>query len=203
MPDGDIINIKLGYYRKSYRMICEGKLDDAECANAVLGALRKQIKREGDIVIDITEVICSKLKQNSHLVSNQTHELRKIFDKVLRESGISTNTSGILNNAVNSLVHDLKYGNILAFSNFRNEIIKRYITETYKSSFTGRVNSATEHHFDTPTKEVQKKLQQIDPKICETIDLWSSKLSRGETTIKGLRLPRIKRKKIALEENLL
>jgi len=202
MPDGDIVKIKLGYYRKSYKMICEGKLDDAECANAVLGALRKQIKREGDVAIETAKALCSTLEQNFDLVSNQTHELKNRFNKILRESRISPNTSGLLSNAISGLVHDIKYGKVSPFSNLRDEVGKRYIIETHKSSFVGRVNSFTEHHMDTPIKEIQKKLNQIEPKINQTIDSWASKLNNGQT-VENLRLQRTKRKKVTLDENLL
>jgi len=202
MPDGDIVKIKLGFYRKPYKMICEGKWNNAECANETLRALKKQIQKEGNVAIDTGKVLCSVLEQNFHLVSNQTHELKNIFNEVLRESRVSPNTSGLLNNAMTSLVHDIKYDKVSPFSNLRDEVVKRYIVETHKSSFVGRVNSFTEHHMETPTKEIQKKLNQIEPKINQTIDSWASKLSNGQT-VENLRLQRMKRKKITLEENLL
>jgi hypothetical protein len=63
MADGDIFRSGLGFYKKLYECLCEGKASLDECARMAIKALKKDLKRKGNLPIILARQMGEKLSQ--------------------------------------------------------------------------------------------------------------------------------------------
>lgn len=204
MPDGDIVNSKLKRcYHKPYMMICESAIGIPECASSVLSVLKKEIQRGGNSPFELAKVLSHKISENSNLIElKQSHKLKEILRIEMRESRISVKKIGILENSINSLIHDLRYKNISPTANFHKEIVKKYLVECYTAFFVGKINSTTKHYKDADPIEVQTRIYKMKALIDKTVHAWTNTIIK-DGDVKKLKQLKTKKKNINLEENLL
>ena len=63
MADGDIFRNGLGYYKKLYESLCEGKASIDECTRMAISALKRDIQKKGNLPIVVAQEMGERLSQ--------------------------------------------------------------------------------------------------------------------------------------------
>ncbi|MEZ4885350.1 MAG: hypothetical protein R3E32_11530 [Chitinophagales bacterium] len=204
MPDGDIIHSKLsGRYQKPYKLLCEDKLDNEICADAIIMALKKDIQKIGNTPIDSLKKMALLIEAKQNMIHNrQIHPLTKELETILKGYTLSTKIREILMSVSHSIIHECKYGFTGDVNDIQKKIVEKYMTEIYETSFKSILETTSSHYEDADNTMIQRKIQEITPLIKDTIIVWAHK-SNSTNSVEKLRKLSRKKVSIDLKEDLL
>lgn len=208
MPDGDIFHSELsGIYQKSYRILCEGKLERNECAWMTMEAFRKDIKKKGAAPIVIAKGMAKLLTQvTEDSGENRTVDwvaFSKKIDRLAQQANIPNRTKSLVLDAGKSVLHDLRYGLKVDPSIIQELVIERYMQKVYISSFEERIPLTPNHHANVDHATVTERVEALQPDIFAQISKWAKKANDDEDVANLRRTRRSTVKEIDLDEDLL
>jgi hypothetical protein len=207
MPDGDRVHSHLrGFYKKPYKMLCEGVARPEECARIVLDVLRSDLKQIAKVPFLLARNISDLLSQKigplefsndfaAAGISRQIDELIRQVDGPSREKELISRTS-------KTVLNDLRHGREMDASNVQLAIFNRYIRDKYDAEFKERIPLSNDHHHGVSHSELMRRLEALEPYL----DLGFHKFAQTaikDQNLDNLRLPRQFRREINLDEDLL
>lgn len=208
MPDGDIFHSELsGIYQKSYRILCEGKLERNEYAWITMQAFLKDIKKKGAAPIVIAKGMGKLLTQvTENSGENRSVDwaaLSKKFDNLAQQANIPNRTKSLVLDAGKSVLHDFRYGRKVDTSTIQELVIERYMRKVYISSFEERIPLTPNHHAKVDHATITKRVEALQPDIFAQISKWAKKANHDEDVANLRRTRRSTVKEIDLDEDLL
>ncbi|RCJ29520.1 hypothetical protein A6769_35295 [Nostoc punctiforme NIES-2108] len=208
MPDGDIFHSELsGIYQKSYRILCEGKLERNECARITTQAFLKDIKKKGAAPIVIAKGMGKLLTQvTEHTGENRSVDwtaLSKKLDRLAQQANIPNRAKSLVLDAGKSVLHDFRYGQKADASAIQELVIERYMQKVYLSSFEERIPLTRNHHAKVDHATVTERVEALQPDIFAQIHKWARKANDDEDVANLRRTRRSTIKEIDLDEDLL
>lgn len=187
MPDGDIVHSKLpGIYQKSYQWLCEGKANIKECARTVIKALKRDLRRKGDLPVRLAK----RMEESVERAINDAGEndsvdwtaLSQEIDTLARQVDGRPDLKELTLSAARSVLHNLRYGQDIDTDNTTEVILQRYMYEVYKSDFKERT-PLSKHHAGIDEVTLNKRIEQIQPDILTAISKWAKKATEDQYVV--------------------
>ncbi|WP_019488084.1 hypothetical protein [Kamptonema formosum] len=208
MPDGDKVHSRLsGLYQLPYKMICERKGDNNECAwylrKAVLqdiqtnyGVAVKHAKRMGEILGQAMQNAGKNSCVNSAALSME-------IDRQVRQSEVKHYVKELLRRAGKRILHELRYNQSMNTSNLPEAVVEQFFQEAYKANFEERIPLNPNHHAGVDNVTVTECVKALRSDIFPEIRKWAKKATTDEDVKNLRRSSRKKVKEIDLNEDLL
>ena len=208
MPDGDIYHSGIARrFQTPYKALCEGKdnLDDTE--RRVLRALKKELQKKGDPMIQhaqwVGKVVDQSIREAGFDVNSGCAAASVAVDQMRYRSGLSPRVADTVCEAAKEYIHDIRYRNLDEIGSGEEEVLERVFQRVYRSEFEEPVMNKREHYGAANPDTVKAQLEIIGPYVRETLSSWARK-ANAEGSMRKLRLP--SRRQVApvcLDENLL
>ncbi|MGK7941618.1 MAG: hypothetical protein AB4062_16000 [Crocosphaera sp.] len=208
MPDGDKIHDKLWWgYQKPYKELCEGKSNVQECAWTIMESLLKNIKRNGDIPLQIAQLMEESINQASLNIGNcqnlDWRSLRQHFDRLVQQFNLSHYLKETVLRAGKKVLHDLRYARPINGNSPSEAIVTQYFYELYQYQFRDRIPLTHQHHAGIDHRTLEEKITSMEAEIVPVFSKWGQKADK-EGTVTKLRRPRRKSiESVDLQEDLL
>lgn len=208
MPDGDVFHSGLsGIYQKSYRILCEGKLERNECARITMQAVLKDIKKKGAAPIAIAKDMATLLTQAIEGSGNTQCvdwvALNKKLDRLAQQAEIPNRTKSLVLDAAKNVLHDFRYGENVDTSRIEELVIERYMRKVYVSNFEERIPLTPNHYAEVDHATVTERVEALQLDIFAQIGKWAKKANDDADVVNLRRTRRSTVKEIDLDENLL
>lgn len=209
MPDGDIVHSQLsGIYQKSYKMLCEGKLDRKECTWFVMKAFLQDIKNNyGVLSVKLAKhmgEILDKASENTGANSSVDWMAWNLkLERIARQATVPHYVKELILRASKGILHEIRYNQTVGASNLSEAVVERSFQEVYKARFEQRIPLTSNHHADVDNATVTERVKAIRPYMLAEISKWAKKATADEDVKNLRRSPRMKVKKIDLDEDLL
>ncbi|MDB9313122.1 hypothetical protein PN462_08415 [Spirulina sp. CS-785/01] len=205
MADGDIIpGQPTGYYRTLYERLCEGKAELPKFTWDVMGALREDIKRKGDQLIDLAKRMGIYLMHAIENGETNYATLRRELEHIKNRCQWGADSDKeLVFRAGKSIIHSFRYGELEEIKSIPELIIGQYMEEVYKSNFESRINPNVKHYADADVCFLNEYIQSIRSDIIKVARGWSKKLNQGKSVNQIKRPRRNNIKTIDMGENLL
>jgi hypothetical protein len=206
VADGDIFRNGLGYYKNLYDWLCEGKASLDECAQMAIKALKKDLKRKGNLPIILARQMGEKLSQVLSMAGENNSVdwgiANREIEKILQVDGRHDIKELILC-AGKSFLHELRYGGDLELnaSSISEAILGQYMTTVFESGFHGCIPLTDEHHAGMNDRTLKQQIQEIQPAVVSAIGNWANK-ANIDGSIAKLRLPRRHVNPVDMDEDL-
>jgi hypothetical protein len=208
MPDGDIVHNRLArLYQKPYQWLCEGKADSDECARVAMEALKRDLKRKGNLPVMLAKRMGESLERAiSDVGENGSVDWAALsveFDRLAQQADGSHYLKELTLHAGKSVLRDLRYGREIDADNASEAILKRYMYQVYKSGFKERIPLTSEHHAGIDEVVLNRRIEGIHADILAAISKWAKKATKDESVANLRLLPRPELKPVDLDEDLL
>ena len=173
MPDGDIIHSRLTrLYQKPYQWLCEGKANTNQCARIVLKALKRDIKRKGNLPVMLAKQMGESLEQTIKNAGDSGSvdwtALNLEFDRLAQKTDGPHYLKTLVLNAGKSFINDLRYKREVDTNSSSEEILKRYLYNLWESEFKERIPLTVEHHAGIDEVILNRRIEEIQPDIDAT-----------------------------------
>lgn len=194
MADGDIFRNGLGYYKKLYESLCEGKASIDECTRMAISALKRDIQKKGNLPIVVAQQMGERLSQVIDIAgANNSVDwgmANREIEKILQVDG-RHDVKELILCAGKSFLHELRYGNDrgLTANSISEAILGQYMTTVLESGFHGRIPLTDEHLAGMNDRTLKQLIQEIQPAVVSAIGNWANKANIDGSVTK-LRLPR-------------
>ena len=207
MPDGDQYNGKLKYrHIQSYKMLCEDKFAIEEIQRKILENIRKSIRSMGDGVFENLKAMVDAIRGALHAEglskAERCQAASRTIDQARGYGTLSSRDYSMLSKAAKSYIHDVRYGNISAIGNEHEQILSHCFHHIYEAEFKEPVGQIEDHHNGIDHMKVMDKLSNMDPGMRESLFKLAKAVHEKQST-KNVRLPRIEKKAVSIDENLL
>lgn len=206
MADGDIFRNGLGFYKKLYEWLCEGKASLDECTRMAISALRRDLQKKGNLPIVLAQQMGEKLSQVLSLAGENNSvdwgSANREIEKILQVDGMHDVKELILCSG-KSFLHDLRYGGDreLNANSISEAILGQYMTTVLESGFQGRIPLTDEHHAGMDDRTLKQLIIEMQPTVISTIGNWAKKANSDES-VANLRLPRRQMNPVDMDEDL-
>ena len=206
MADGDIFRNGLGFYKKLYEWLCEGKASLGECTRMAISALRRDLQKKGNLPIVLAQQMGEKLSQVLSLAGENNSvdwgSANREIEKILQVDGMHDVKELILCSG-KSFLHDLRYGGDreLNANSISEAILGQYMTTVLESGFQGRIPLTDEHHAGMDDRTLKQLIIEMQPTVISTIGNWAKKANSDES-VANLRLPRRQMNPVDMDEDL-
>jgi len=204
MPDGDIIHRSLPrLYQRPYRFLCEGKATDAECSQALLRALKRDLQKVGNAVARTAFVIGDAIElARANPRGFDAAAANATIDATLQAVRCPSAHREGLRDAARDVVHDLRYGGDGGGRNLGTEVFQRFAVRRAESQFESRVPLTDVHHNGADPGEIEGRVRAMAPDVRRAAAAFARKVALGGS-VGDFRLPPQRRRPVSLEENLL
>lgn len=207
MPDGDQYNGKLKTrYIESYEMLCEDKFTANDIENEILKNMRKSLLDMGDDVFGYLQTIVNAMRSAFHTEALSKGERCSLANKLIAQvrghGNLSSRTYSMLNQAAKSYIHGVRYGNVSAIGNEKEQILSHCLLHMYRAEFKEPVSQIENHHKGVDHLTVMDKLSGIEQNMRQGIRKLAETACKKQST-KNLRLPKQEKKPVSIAENLL
>ncbi len=208
MPDGDKIHDKLWRgYQKPYKELCEGKSNVQECAWTLMSELLKNIKRNGDIPIEIAQLMGESITQASFNTENchnmDWRRLGQHFERLVQQHNISHYLKQTVLRAGKKVLHDLRYARPINGNSPSEAIVTQYIHELYRWQFSDRIPLTPQHHAGIDQRTLEERITGMESEIFPEFSKWAKKANKEGNVGKLRRTRRKSIESVDLEEDLL
>ena len=206
MADGDIFRNGLGFYKKLYEWLCEGKASLDECTRMAISALRRDLQKKGNLPIVLAQQMGERLSQFISIAGANNSvdwgSANREIEKILQVDGMHDVKELILCSG-KSFLHDLRYGGDreLNANSISEAILGQYMTTVLESGFQGRIPLTDEHHAGMDDRTLKQLIIEMQPTVISTIGNWAKKANSDES-VANLRLPRRQMNPVDMDEDL-
>lgn len=209
MADGDIVHEKLPWlYQKPYKSFCEGKASNEECARDFLKALKRDLKKKGNLAIKLAGqmagIVEKFLKDPDETDNIDWSAINYECERLVQKSHGSHDLKELILRAQKSIVHKIRYGNHLHINgNFSEKFVNQYLTEVYKADFKERIPLTPEHYQGISPEKLYAKIEEAEKEIDSTLRRWA-KIAIKDESFDKIRLPKLRHtKELDMNEDLL
>lgn len=209
MPDGDIVHRQLsGLYQLPYKMICERKGDNNECAWYLRKAVLQDIKTNYGVAVIATakrmgEILGQAMQNAGKNSCVNSAALSMEIDRQVRQSEVKHYVKELLRRAGKRILHELRYNQRADTSNLSEAVVERLFQEAYKANFEERIPLSPTHHAGVDNATVTERVKALRSDIFAELGKWAKKATVDENVKNLRRSSRKKVKQIDLEEDLL
>ena len=206
MADGDIFRNGLGFYKKLYEWLCEGKASLGECTRMAISALRRDLQKKGNLPIVLAQQMGERLSQFISIAGANNSvdwgSANREIEKILQVNGMHDVKELILCSG-KSFLHELRYGGDreLNASSISEAILGQYMTTVLESGFQGRIPLTDEHHAGMDDRTLKQLIIEMQPTVISTIGNWAKK-ANSDGSVANLRLPRRQMNPVDMDEDL-
>ena len=206
MADGDIFRNGLGFYKKLYEWLCEGKASLGECTRMAISALRRDLQKKGNLPIVLAQQMGERLSQFISIAGANNSvdwgSANREIEKILQVNGMHDVKELILCSG-KSFLHELRYGGDreLNASSISEAILGQYMTTVLESGFQGRIPLTDEHHAGMDDRTLKQLIIEMQPTVISTIGHWAKK-ANSDGSVANLRLPRRQMNPVDMDEDL-
>jgi hypothetical protein len=206
MADGDIFRNGLGFYKKLYKWLCEGKATMDQCTRTAIIALKQDLKKKGDLPIKLAQVMGERLFQILSMEGENKSvdwgSANREIEKILQVDG-RHDVKELFLYACKSFLHERRYGGELELdaSSISEAILGQYMTTVFESGFHGRLPLTDEHHAGMNDRTLKQQIKEIQPAVVSAIGNWASKANIDGSVAK-LRLPHRQVNPVDMDEDL-
>ncbi|TAD99834.1 MAG: hypothetical protein EAZ96_22285 [Oscillatoriales cyanobacterium] len=180
MADGDIFRNGLGYYKKLYESLCEGKASIDECTRMAISALKQDLQKKGNLPIVVAQQMGERLSQVIDIAGGNNSVdwgiANREIEKILQVDG-RHDVKELILCAGKSFLHELRYDNDrgLTANSISEAILGQYMTTVLESGFHGRIPLTDEHLGGMNDRTLKQLIQEIQPAVVSAIGNWANK----------------------------
>lgn len=207
MPDGDVYHTGVALrFQKPYKMLCEGRSTREATERILLRAVKKEIQRCGDALVQHAQQVADAVDQALREAGDVTSGCvlgSKAVDRIGYSPGLPPRLADFVSNAAKDYLHDVRYGRLEEIRAPREEILQRVFHRFYRSEFEEPIASNQAHHAGADPGDVEARLQEVRPAVDYAFSQWARKADH-EASLAGLRVPpRARMAAVDLDENIL
>ena len=125
------------------------------------------------------------------------------LERIARQATVPHYVKELILRASKGILHEIRYNQTVGASNLSEAVVERSFQEVYKARFEQRIPLTSNHHADVDNATVTERVKAIRPYMLAEISKWAKKATADEDVKNLRRSPRMKVKKIDLDEDLL